>query len=121
MAHAHVKKNDVVVVISGAAKGKTGKVLRVDRDRDRVVIEGVNMRKKAVRRSQKYPQGGIIDVEAPLHISKVMQQADHEARRARRVGKGTAVAGKSQPPEPDPPGSPWSPLGPAGPRSPFCP
>ena len=97
MARAHVKKNDVVVVISGASKGKTGKVLRVDRDKECVVVAGLNVRKQAVRRSQKHPQGGIIEFEAPLHISKVMAQADYEARRARKTGQAPAGTGDRQP------------------------
>ena len=92
MAGPHVKKNDVVVVLSGAAKGKSGKVLSVDRQAWRVIVEGVNVRKKAVRRSQANPQGGIIEKEAPLPLAKVMLQSEYEARRARK-GLPVAAAG----------------------------
>ncbi len=72
MAKAKIKRNDTVVVITGAQKGKRGRVLRVDRARERVFVEGVNLRKKAQRRSADQPQGGIIELECPIHISNVM-------------------------------------------------
>ena len=68
MAKASIKKNDTVFVISGSERGKSGKVLRVDRKANRVYVQGLNMQKKTVRRSQEKPQGGIIDVEGPIHI-----------------------------------------------------
>ena len=80
MSKANIKKDDMVVVISGAEKGKSGKVLRVDRKADRVYVEGVNIQKKAIRRSQDKPQGGIIDVEGPIHISNVMGKERYDAR-----------------------------------------
>jgi large subunit ribosomal protein L24 len=82
MVKVHVKRDDIVTVISGAAKGKTGKVMSVDRARSRVVVEGVNVRKKTVRRSQEHPQGGIIEIECPIHSSNVMLQEKYDARRA---------------------------------------
>ena len=80
----HVKKNDEVVVLSGTQQGKRGKVLEVLRDRSRVIVEGVNFIKKAARKTQEQPQGGIIEREGALHISKVMLAADYDSR------KGTA-------------------------------
>ncbi len=68
----HVHKNDTVVVISGNALGKQGKVLKVFPERDRVIIENVNIVKRHTRRSQKNPQGGIVQKEAPIHTSNVM-------------------------------------------------
>ena len=68
----HIKRGDTVVVITGSDKGKTGKVLRVLTDRDRVVVEGVNRVWKHVRPSQRTPQGGRIQKDAPIHISNVM-------------------------------------------------
>ena len=62
MAKVSIKKNDTVFVISGAERGKSGKVLRVDRKAGRVYVQGLNMQKKTVRRSQAKPQGGIMDV-----------------------------------------------------------
>ena len=80
----HVKKNDMVTVIGGADKGRSGKVLSVDRAKCRVVVEGVNIRKKTVRRSQENPQGGINEVECPVHASNVMLKDKYDARRAAR-------------------------------------
>jgi large subunit ribosomal protein L24 len=81
---AKIKKNDTVVVITGADKGKTGKVLRVLVDKDRVVVEGINRVWKHVKPSQRYPQGGRIQKDAPIHISNV-QLVDPT------TGKGTRV------------------------------
>lgn len=64
-----LKKGDRIVVVAGNEKGKTGKVLH--RGKDRVVVEGVNMRKKHVKKSQENPQGQILTFEAGLHISNV--------------------------------------------------
>jgi large subunit ribosomal protein L24 len=68
----HIKNGDQVVVISGADKGKTGRVLRVIPDRNRVVVEGINTVWKHVRPSRRYPQGGRIQKDAPIHASNVM-------------------------------------------------
>ncbi len=67
-----VHKNDNVLVISGNARGKTGKVLKVFPDKSRVIVEGVNITKRHSRPSQKNPQGGIVQKEAPIHVSNVM-------------------------------------------------
>jgi large subunit ribosomal protein L24 len=69
---SRIKSGDVVMVIAGADKGKTGKVLRVIGDRDRVVVEGINRVWKHVRPNQRNPQGGRIQKDAPVHISNVM-------------------------------------------------
>ena len=79
-APGHVRKGDLVVVISGSYKGKKGKVLRVEGDR--VVIEKVAMIKRHTRPSQKNPQGGIVDKEGTIHISNVLLWDD-------KAGKGT--------------------------------
>lgn len=68
----HVKKGDTVKVLSGKDKGKTGKVLRSVPAKQRVVVEKVNMIKKAMRPTQANPQGGISSLEAPIHVSNVM-------------------------------------------------
>jgi large subunit ribosomal protein L24 len=80
-ANFHVKKNDEVVVLSGTQRGKRGKVLEVLRARNRVIVEGVNFIKKATRKSQDQPQGGIIEREGALHISKVMLAAAYDSRK----------------------------------------
>jgi large subunit ribosomal protein L24 len=67
-----IKKNDQIKVTAGKDKGKTGRVLRVDHKSGRVLVEGINMVRKAVRQRQQNERGGIIEVEAPIHISNVM-------------------------------------------------
>ncbi|HMR05020.1 MAG TPA: 50S ribosomal protein L24 [Polyangiaceae bacterium] len=78
-----VRVGDEVVVISGNEKGKRGKVLRLLKDKDRVVIEGVNRIKRHMRATQAGP-GGILEVEAPLHLSNVMP-VDPEGGKPTRV------------------------------------
>ncbi|MCA9730506.1 MAG: 50S ribosomal protein L24 [Deferribacteres bacterium] len=68
----HIKKGDQVIVISGDDKNKRGKVLKVYPKTNRVIIEGVGMIKRHMRPSQQYPNGGIIEKEAPIHASNVM-------------------------------------------------
>ncbi|MHC4114725.1 MAG: 50S ribosomal protein L24 [Planctomycetota bacterium] len=67
----HVKKGDMVEIIAGDHKGAVGKVLRVILSKNQVVVQGHNIAKKHVRPSRKYPQGGRINVEQPIHISNV--------------------------------------------------
>ena len=81
----HIKKNDNVMVIAGNARGKTGKVLKVYPDRDRVIVEGVNIIKRHTRPNQRNPQGGIIQKEAPIHVSNVML-IDPKSNQVTRVG-----------------------------------
>ena len=69
---ARIRKDDLVEVISGDHKGARGKVLRVLRNPERVIVEGVNMVYRHVRPSQRNPQGGRMQREAPLHVCKVM-------------------------------------------------
>ena len=80
----HIKSGDTVIVIAGADKGKTGRVLRVLTGKDRVVVEGINRVWKHVRPSQRNPQGGRIQKDAPVHLSNVMPLAPTS-------GKGTRV------------------------------
>lgn len=72
MAKTRLKKNDFVKVISGNFKGVTGKILYINREKGKVIVEGVNIIHKHTRPSQKNQQGGIIRREAPINISKVM-------------------------------------------------
>ena len=67
-----IKKNDRVMVMVGQDKGKIGKILRVVPGGERVVVEKVNVIKKASRKSQQNPQGGMVEFEGPIHISNVM-------------------------------------------------
>ena len=68
----HVKKGMLVKIISGNQKGMEGKILNVFPDKNRVIVEGVNFRKRASRPTQENPSGGFVEREAPLHISNVM-------------------------------------------------
>lgn len=68
----HIKKDDIVVVIAGDDKDVRAKVLRIDRDAGKVVVEGVNRVYKHVRRSQRNPQGGRLNKEMPVQISNVL-------------------------------------------------
>ena len=72
----HVRKNDSVMVIAGRERGKTGKVLKVLVDRSRVVIEGVNLVKRHTRPRGAQQPGGIVEKEAPIHISNLMLMCD---------------------------------------------
>jgi large subunit ribosomal protein L24 len=67
-----IRKNDSVMVISGNDRGKTGKVLKVFPKNSRIIIEGINLRKRHTKPNQKNPQGGILEKEAPIHVSNVM-------------------------------------------------
>ncbi len=72
-----IRKGDRVLVLSGKDRGKKGKVMRVIPEKERVVVEGVNMIKKHSRPTRERMQGGIIDQEAPLHVSNVMLICSH--------------------------------------------
>ena len=71
MSKLHIKKDDTVIVIAGADKGKTGKVLKVLVEENRAIVEGVHMVSKSTKPSAKNPQGGIVKQEAPIHISNL--------------------------------------------------
>ncbi|MCA1754136.1 MAG: 50S ribosomal protein L24 [Spirochaeta sp.] len=79
-----IKKDDQVKVLAGKDKGKIGRVLRIDSDKDRVLVEGVNMVKKAMRRRGDNDRGGIIELEASIHISNVSLLTKNGA--ATRIG-----------------------------------
>ncbi len=108
MARRTIVKGDRVKVIRGNDREKEGTVLRVLREKDRVVVEGVNVRKRHTRPSQNDPDGGIISFEAPIHLSNVMliDPASGEASRVRtRVeedGVKERIAVKSGNPVPKP-------------------
>ena len=92
-----IRKGDMVAVISGDDRGKRGRVLRIDYSKDRVIIEGVKLVYKHMRRSQKHPQGGRIRREAAVHLSNVMPVDPETNERARvrvesRDGKRVRVA-----------------------------
>ena len=88
MAQAKIKKDMTVRVIAGADRGKVGKVLKVDREKGRVAVDGVAIRKKTIRRSQTHPNGGIEESEGMIHISNVMNEETWQARiKAREARK----------------------------------
>ncbi len=95
-----IKTGDQVIVIAGKDKGATGKVIKIVKDKDRVVVEGVNMIKKHIKPSTENPQGGIVEQEASLHISNVAL-IDPKSKKATRVryeikdGKKVRVSKKS--------------------------
>ena len=80
---ANIRRDDTVMVIAGKDRGKSGKVNRVIREKDRVVVAGVNIATKHVKNRPGIRQAGIIHVEAPLHISNVMLMCPHCARPTR--------------------------------------
>ena len=85
MGRARIKKNDSVVVTAGANIGKTGKVLQILLDKDRVIVEGVSLRKKAMRKSQENPQGGIVEREGSIALSNLMHDCPN-CKKGVRVG-----------------------------------
>ena len=84
MKRFHVKRDQEVVVISGAEKGNRGKILKILSRDNRVIIEGVKMIKKHVKKNQQNPQGAIVEREGPLHISNVMAADKYDAKASRR-------------------------------------
>lgn len=101
MSKLHIKKNDNVIVLTGEDKGKTGKVLKVLVDKNRAIVEGVNMVSKSTKPSAKHPQGGIIRQEASIHISN-LSLIDPKSGKPTRIsiqrneeGKKVRVAKKS--------------------------
>jgi len=80
----HVKKGDEVVVLAGKEKGKRGKIIAVAPKKNRVIVEGLQMIKRHMRKSQEHPQGAIVDREGTLHLSNVMKADKFDARAAKR-------------------------------------
>ena len=93
MKKFNIKKGDTVYVNAGNDKGKTGKVLEVIREKDRVVVEGINMVSKNTKPNPKAPQGGIVKQEASIHISNVnlMDAAGKPTKVAHKVVDGKKV------------------------------
>jgi large subunit ribosomal protein L24 len=85
MQSFHVKKNDEVVVIAGADKGKRGRVIAVLTRKSRLIVEKVRMTKRHMRKSQNNPHGAIIEREGSIHISNVMKADKFDARAAKRT------------------------------------
>ncbi len=81
-----IRRDDTVLVISGNDKGKRGRVLRVIPEQDRLIVEGIRMMKRHTKPTQRDPQGGIVEREAPIHVSNVMVIDPHNDEPT-RVGK----------------------------------
>ena len=101
MIKLHIKKGDTVVVLSGEDKGKTGKVLKVLKEKQRAIVEGVNIVTKSAKPSAKNPQGGFTKIEAPIHISN-LSLIDPKSGKPTRIaikvnedGKKVRIAKKS--------------------------
>jgi len=100
-AKIKLKKDDNVQIIAGKDKGKSGRILKVDRDKNRVIVQGLNMVKKAMKRKNQQDKGGIMDIEAAIHASNVMIvckkcgptrikldfDADKKIRKCRKCGE----------------------------------
>ncbi len=89
----HIKKGDMVVVNAGDEKGKTGKVVEIITEKDRAVVEGLNMVSKHTKPNAKHPQGGIIKQEAGIHISN-LQVVDPVKGKATKIGRRLNEKGK---------------------------
>ena len=94
MSKLNIKKRDTVYVNAGNGKGKTGRVLRVLVSKNRAVVEGLNMVSKSAKPSAKHPQGGIIKMEAPIHVSN-LNLLDPKSGKPTRVGRRKNEEGKT--------------------------
>lgn len=89
----HIKKGDTVMVIAGNYEGQKGRVLEIIRKTDRAIVEGVNMIKKHTKPNTEHPQGGIVEKEAPIHISNLML-VDPKTGKPTRIGRKLNENGK---------------------------
>ena len=94
MSKLHIKKGDTVYVNAGNDRGKTGRVLSVLVSKNKAVVEGINIVSKRTNPSAKHPQGGIIKMEAPVHISN-LNLLDPKSGKPTRIGRRKNEAGKS--------------------------
>lgn len=100
MSKIYIKKGDNVCVLAGEDKGKTGRVLEVLRDKNRAIVEGINIITKATKPTAQYPQGGLVKKEAPIHISN-LNLVDPKSGKATRIsikregGKVVRISKKS--------------------------
>ena len=89
----HIKKGDFVKVISGESRGKEGKILEIIVKKNRAIVEGVNMIKKHTKPNTAYPEGGIIEQEASVHISNLML-IDPVSKKPTKIGRKIDEKGK---------------------------
>ncbi|MFR9538178.1 MAG: 50S ribosomal protein L24 [Rikenellaceae bacterium] len=92
-AKLHIKKGDMVIVNAGDSRGQQGKVLSVNIEKQRAIVEGVNLCKKAQKPNAENPQGGIVEQEAAIHISN-LQVIDAKSGKATRIGRRAGENGK---------------------------
>ena len=92
MSKLHIKKGDTVIVNAGDDRGQKGRVLSVLRSKNRAIVEGLNMVSKSTKPNAKHPQGGIIKMEAPIHISN-LSLIDPASGKATRIGRRKNDAG----------------------------
>ena len=92
MSKLHIKKDDTVIVLAGEDKGKTGKVLKVLVDKNRAIVEGINIVSKSAKPSAKNPQGGIVKQEASVHLSN-LNPLDPKTGKPTRVGRKLSADG----------------------------
>lgn len=85
----HIKKGDNIAVITGDSKGKQGRVLSIDVEKERAIVEGVNLISKHTKPNAKSPQGGIVKKEAPIHVSNLMlvDASGKPSRKAKSIKK----------------------------------
>lgn len=93
MSKLHIKKGDTVYVNAGEDKGKTGKVVKVLVEKQRAIVEGINMVSKSQKPNAKNPQGGIVKMEAPVHISN-LNVVDPKSGKPTRIGRRVGENGK---------------------------
>ena len=90
MSKLHIKKGDTVYANAGDDKGATGRVLKVIVDKQRAIVEGVNMVSKSTKPNAQHPQGGIVKQEAPIHISN-LNVVDPKTGKPTRIGRRQAT------------------------------
>ncbi len=93
MPKVHVRTGDMVLVVSGKHKGKKGKVVSVEPDKSRLIVEDINVVKRHTKPTQKMPQGGIVEMEAPIHSSNVMLYCN-KCNKPTRIKKKLLEDGK---------------------------
>ncbi len=93
MSKLHIKKGDTVYVLTGEDRGKTGRVLKVLVTKQRAIVEGINIVTKAAKPSAKHPQGGLVKMEASIHISN-LSLIDPKSGKPTRIGRRLNADGK---------------------------
>ncbi|WP_035756865.1 50S ribosomal protein L24 [Hugenholtzia roseola] len=90
----HVKTGDTVIVVAGADKGKKGEILKVFPEKQRAIVSGMKMAKKHIKPTAEQPQGGVIEIEMPIHVSNLMH-LDPKSGEPTRIGRKKDESGKT--------------------------